>query len=138
LIVKTKADVGKAKDAVPVYEQYFAVETEPARKLSARLALADILREAGESEPAITAYRAVLETAPDNADALAGIGLSLFNVGVSEDNKAKMQEGLNFMQKFADTAPDTHALKASVRDAVEYLKTEQKLAPQKVAPKRKT
>ncbi len=138
LIVKTKADVGKAKDAVPVYEQYFAVETDPARKLSARLALADILREAGESEPAITAYRAVLETAPDNADALAGIGLSLFNVGVSEDNKAKMQEGLNFMQKFADTAPDTHALKASVRDAVEYLKTEQKLAPQKVAPKRKT
>ena len=138
LLVKTKADVSKAKDAVPVYEQYFAVETDPAKKLSARLVLADMLREAGESEPAIASYRAVLESSPDNPDALAGIGLSLFNVGVSEDNKAKMQEGLNFMQKFADTAPDTHALKASVRDAVEYLKTEQKLAPQKVAPKRKT
>ena len=138
LIVKTKADVAKAKDALPVYEQYFAVETDPARKLAARLVLADILREAGESEPAIVAYRSVLESTPDNPDALAGIGLSLFNVGVSEDNKAKMQEGLNFMQKFADTAPDTHPLKASVRDAVDYLKTEQKLAPQKVAPKRKT
>ena len=139
LIVRTKADVSKAKDAAPVYEQYFAVETDPARKLSARLALADILREAGESEPAIVAYRGVLEASPDNADALAGIGLSLFNVGVSEDNKAKMQEGLNYMTKFADTAPDTHPLKASVRDAVDYLKTEQKLAPQKVAaPKKKT
>jgi tetratricopeptide (TPR) repeat protein len=138
LIVRTKADPSKAKDAVPVYEQYLAVETDPAKKLSARLGLADMLRESGESEPAIAAYRAVLEASPDNPDALAGIGLSLFNVGVSEDNKAKMQEGLNFMQKFADTAPDTHALKASVRDAVEYLKTEQKLAPQKVAPKRKT
>jgi tetratricopeptide (TPR) repeat protein len=139
LIVRTKADVSKAKEAVPVFEQYFAAETDPAKKLAARLVLADMLREAGESEPAIVAYRAVLESSPDNPDALAGIGLSLFNVGVSEDNKAKMQEGLNYMQKFADTAPDTHALKASVKDAVEYLKNEQKLAPQKTAaPKRKT
>jgi tetratricopeptide (TPR) repeat protein len=137
LIVKTKADVTKAKDAVPVYEQYFAVETDPAKKLSARLALADMLREAGESEQAIAEYRTVLETSPDNPDALAGIGLSLFNVGVTEDNKPKMQEGLNFMQKFADTAPDTHPLKASVKDAVEYLKTEQKLAPQKSGPTKK-
>jgi tetratricopeptide (TPR) repeat protein len=140
LIVRTKADVSKAKEAVPVFEQYFAAETDPAKKLAARLVLADILREAGESEPAIVAYRGVLESSPDNPDALAGIGLSLFNVGVSEDNKAKMQEGLNYMQKFADTAPDAHPLKASVKDAVDYLKTEQKLAPQKTtaAPKRKT
>jgi tetratricopeptide (TPR) repeat protein len=139
LIVRTKADPSKAKDAAAVYDKYFALETDAAKKQAARLALADMLREAGESEPAIAAYRAVLETAPDNPDALAGIGLSLFNVGVSEDNKPKMQEGLNFMQKFADTAPDTHPLKASVKDAVDYLKTEQKLAPQKTAsPKRKT
>jgi tetratricopeptide (TPR) repeat protein len=139
LIVRTKADPTKAKDAAGVYDKYFAIETDVAKKQAARLALADMLRESGESEPAIAAYRIVLETAPDNPDALAGIGLSLFNVGVSEDNKPKMQEGLNFMQKFADTAPDTHPLKASVKDAVDYLKTEQKLAPQKTAsPKRKT
>ena len=137
LVVRTKADVSKAKDAGPMFEQYFLVETDPAKKLSARLILADILREAGESEGAIAAYRVVLETTPDNPDALAGIGLSLFNVGVSEDNKPKMQEGLNYMQKFADTAPDTHPLKASVKDAVDYLKTEQKLAPQKTTTTKK-
>jgi tetratricopeptide (TPR) repeat protein len=138
LIVRTKADISKAKDAGPLFEQYFVAETDPAKKLSARLVLADMLREAGESEGAIAAYRVVLESSPDNPDALAGIGLSLFNVGVSEDNKPKMQEGLNYMQKFADTAPDTHPLKASVKDAVDYLKNEQKLAPQKsTAPKKK-
>ncbi len=137
LTVKTNADVAKAKDAPPVFEQYFALENDSAKKLSARLILADILREAGESEPAIVAYRTVLESEPNNADALAGIGLSLFNVGVVEDDKVKMQEGLNYMQKFADTAPDTHPLKVSVREAVDYLKTEQKLAPQKVAPTKK-
>ncbi len=137
LIVRTKADVMKAKDAIPVYEQYFAVEVDPAKKLKARVDLGDILREAGESEPSIVAYRAVLETAPDNPDALAGLGLSLFNLGVVENDKAKMQEGLNIMQKFADTAPETHPLKVSVKEAVEYLKTEQKLAPQKTAPAKK-
>ncbi len=68
---------------------------------------------------------------PDNPDALAGLGLSLFNSGVVADNKAQKQEGLNYMQKFADTAPENHPLKASVRDAVEYLKTQDKLIPQK-------
>jgi tetratricopeptide (TPR) repeat protein len=137
LIVRTKADVNKAKDAIPVYDQYFAAETDAAKKLTARLALADILREAGESEPSIAAYRVVLESQPDNPDALAGIGLSLFNLGVVENDKAKMQEGLNIMQKFADTAPDTHPLKVSVKEAVDYLKTEQKLAPQKTTPPKK-
>lgn len=137
LIVRTKADVTRAKDAVSAYEQYFAVETDPLKKTSARLALADMLREAGESEPAVAAYRTVLETSPDNIDAMAGLGLSLFNVGVVEDNKAKMQEGMNMMQKFADTAPETHPLKQSVKEAVDYLKTEQKMAPQKVAPARR-
>ena len=138
LIVRTKADVSKAKEAGPIYAQYLAVETDPAKKVSAQLALGAIMREAGESEPAIAAYRVVLESQPENPDALAGIGLSLFNVGVVEDNKAKMQEGLNIMQKFADTAPDTHPLKGSVKEAVEYLKTEQKLAPQKTTtPPRK-
>lgn len=137
LIVRTKADTSKAKDAMAAYDQYFEVETDAARKTKARLDLGDMLREAGEAEPSIVAYRAVLEVAPDNPDALAGLGLSLFNVGVIEDDKAKMQEGLNIMQKFADSAPDTHPMKLSVKQAVEYLKTEQKLAPQKTAPARR-
>ena len=138
LIVRTKADASKAKDAIPVYEQYFAVETDAAKKLTARLALADILREAGESEPSIAAYRVVLESQPDNPDALAGIGLSLFNLGVVESDKVKMQEGLNLMQKFADTAPETHPLKVSVKEAVDYLKTQEKLAPQKTTTPKTT
>lgn len=137
LMVMTKADTTRATAAVPVFEQYFASETDAAKKLKARVNLGDLLREAGESEPAVAAYRAVLEESPNDPDALAGIGLSLFNLGVISENKPQMQEGLNFMQRFADTAPDTHKLKASVKEAVEYLKTEQKLAPQKTTPARK-
>jgi tetratricopeptide (TPR) repeat protein len=131
LMSKSGVDKSKATEAKAAYEQYFAVETDAALKSKAQLTLADILREAGDSENAIVAYRKALETSPDNPDALAGIGLSLFNSGVVADNKEQKQEGLNYMQKFADTAPENHPLKASVRDAVEYLKTQDKLTPQK-------
>lgn len=131
LLSKSGVDRTKAAEARAAYEQYFAAETDAALKSKAQLTLADILREAGDSENAVVAYRKVLETSPDNPDALAGLGLSLFNMGVIGDNKEQKQEGLNYMQKFADTAPENHPLKASVRDAVEYLKTQDKLTPQK-------
>ena len=132
LMSKSGIDRSKFAEAKIAYEQYLVVETDAALKSKAQLTLGDILREGGDSENAIIAYRKILETSPDNPDALAGLGLSLFNSGVIGDNKAQKQEGLNYMQKFAETAPENHALKASVRDAVEYLKTQDKLAPQKV------
>jgi tetratricopeptide (TPR) repeat protein len=133
LLSKSGIDKTKAAEAKTAYEQYLAVETDAALKSKAQLTLADILREAGDSENAIAAYRKALETSPDNADALAGLGLSLFNSGVVAENTQQKQEGLNYMQKFADSAPENHPLKASVRDAVEYLKTQDKLTPQKTA-----
>ena len=132
LMSKSGIDRSKFAEAKIAYEQYLVVETDAALKSKAQLTLGDILREGGDSENAIIAYRKILETSPDNPDALAGLGLSLFNSGVIGDNKEQKQEGLNYMQKFAETAPESHALKASVRDAVEYLKTQDKLAPQKV------
>jgi len=144
LLVVTKSDTSKAAEAKVAYTDYFAVETDAAKKLKAQVTLGDIMREAGDSENAIAAYRVALETAPDNPEALAGLGLSLFNSGVVNSNKDQMQEGLNVMQKFVDVAPvaatDTaymKELKASVKDAVEYLKTQEKLTPQKL-PKTNT
>src|SRR5258708_21302738 len=59
ILVKTRADVTKAKDAGPIYEQYLAVETDPAKKLAAKLTLGDIMQEAGETQAALDAYMAV-------------------------------------------------------------------------------
>ena len=70
---------------------------------------------------------------------LAGIGLALYSEGsmTAPPNKEILQEGLNFMQKFVDTAPDTHKLKESTKAIIEELKNEQKLAPQKAPTKRR-
>lgn len=132
LMAKTGANLAKGKETLTAFEEYLAVETDAKKKSDAQLALGDALREAGDAENAIVAYRKALEMTPENPDVLAGLGLSLFNSGVVADNTATKQEGLNYMQKFAESAPENHPLKSSVKDAVDYLKTQDKLTPQKV------
>jgi tetratricopeptide (TPR) repeat protein len=132
LMIATKADQSRIKDAVDALVAYEAIETVPAQKVKNQLLLADALRLSGNSADALPIYKRAIETSPDNADAIGGLGLSLFDVGVSNTNKEQMQEGLNFMQKFADMAPATHPLKSSVKDAVDYLKNTEKLTPQKI------
>ena len=134
-------DASKGKEALAALEEFSAIETDATKKSKWQLILADSFRQAGDAPNAVVAYRKVLEVSPENPDALAGIGLSLFSVGASvvPENTAQMQEGLNYMQRFADIAPETHPLKASVKDAVDYLKTKQ-LTPQKAtkSTKKKT
>ena len=141
VMAKLLIDPEKVADAVPILDKYIAAETDEVKKLPVLLNWANYMRESGATKIAIHAYRHILEKSPDNIDAWAGIGLSLFAEGVGSipENKEQMQEGLNFMQKFADGAPDTHALKVSVKESVDYLKNTAKLAPQKVpvTPKKK-
>jgi tetratricopeptide (TPR) repeat protein len=140
LLAVTKLNTAKAAESKEAFDEYLAVETDPAKKAKAQLTYADIMREAGDSEKAIAGYRAVLATAPDNAEAMAGLGLSLFNAGVVSSDKAQMQEGLNYMTKYIETSPiaptdsaSVKEFKQSVKDAVDYLKNTEKLAPQKVS-----
>jgi Flp pilus assembly protein TadD len=92
----------------------------------------------GDSKNAIVEYKKVLATSPDNADALAGLGLSLANAGYNQDgsiNAPMMQEAINTLQRFTEIAPDNHKLKASVKETVDYLKT-QNLKPEKSTKKK--
>ncbi len=140
-------DTSKAEEASKVYAEYIAMEADPARKAQTQLNYGDIMRLTGDFDKAAEAYRSVLAAKPDQPEAMAGLGLSLFAAGVasSPENKEKEQEGLNYMQKYTEIAPvsstdsdSVKALKVSVKEAVDYLKS-QKMAPQKVTttPKKK-
>jgi len=124
------AIIDLAKVMIP---EYLAVESDAARKSAVSLILPDMYRIQGESENAIAGYKQVLETSPDNPDALVGAGLSLVNLGFINDDKAKLQEGANYLQKFVSVAPDTHKLKVSAADSIKYLK-EQNITPVKAGP----
>lgn len=150
LLIATGADSSEASAtaALTALEQYLAVETDQALKIKNQVFFANALRTKVNPDLAIPIYRKVLETEPNNPDAIGGLGLCLFNAGVSTANKEQMQDGLNYMQQFADNSPerpgdkDYTELKQSVKDAVIYLKEQEKLTPQKVkttgpAPKKK-
>ena len=119
-----------AKTAIP---EYIASETDAARKEQAKLILGDLYRVTGDADNAIAEYRKTLEGSPDSLDALAGLGLSLVNAGYINNNKEQLQEGANYLQKYATAAPDSHKYKADALGLIESLKAEQKIAPQKVS-----
>ncbi len=125
-------DFTKGKEAVAALNEYLALETNVEQKSAVQANLANALSRAGDLANAIPIFRRVLEVSPDNVDALGGLGLALVGQGSSETpmNMVVLQEGLNLMQRFSDSAPDTHPMKADVKAAVDYLKTQQ-LTPQK-------
>ena len=129
------ATIEAARILIP---EYLAVESDGTKKAQASLAFADLYRVVGDSDNAIAGYKKILETSPDDVDALAGAGLSLVNLGYMNTDKTKLQEGANMLQKFAGVAPDTHKYKADAVALIETLKKEQNVTPQKVTtPKKK-
>jgi tetratricopeptide (TPR) repeat protein len=125
------AVIETAKVLIP---EYMAIETDGAKKAEATLIFADLYRVAGDMDNAVAGYKGILDGSPDNLDALAGAGLSLVNLGYINNDKTKMQEGANLLQKYASIAPDGHKYKADAQGLIESLKKDQNVTPQKVAP----
>ena len=141
LLARLAPDPAKAELADAALNEYIASETDATKRTPVILAYGNNMNGAGETKNAAAAFRKVLEVAPDNIDALIGLGLALYTEGYSANppDKAMLQEGLNYMQRFVDTAPDTHKLKQSTRETIDNLKAEQNLKaqPTKAAPKKK-
>jgi tetratricopeptide (TPR) repeat protein len=138
LMIRTNADTSQANDIGAALDAFMVVETDNAKKLKYQLGVADAYRLSGNSAQSIPLYRKVLEADPNNYDAMGYLGLSLFAEGAGASNKEQMQEGLNLMQKFSESATDKPGdkdyaeFKQSVAEAVKYLKDQEKLVPQKL------
>ena len=139
LAARFAADPARTAKANGILEEYIAAEADATKRTANLLAYGNNMNGAGELKYAAVAYRKVLEQSPDNLDALVGLGLALYSEGstTSPPDKAVLQEGLNYMQRFVDSAPDSHQLKESTKLIIDDLKNEQKLAPQKTTPPRK-
>lgn len=121
LVDRTQADAG-----LTAYQEYLAVEPDAAIKLKMQLAGAQMLFDAGEVDKAVAEFQKILEANPDNVEAMLGAGLALFGTGDAN----KYQEAANYLQRFVDKAPDTHAFKADAKAVLEELKN-QNVKPQK-------
>ena len=133
-----KVDPTKANDAITAYEEYAAVETDPAKKLKGQKDFAQLLFEtAGDQagyERAIAEYQKILEKAPDDADSFLRIGQAMFNIGALNNNdKAKYQEASNYLQRYVDKAPESQ-LRSEAKELIETMKQQANVTPEKPKP----
>lgn len=127
----TKVDPTQADAGITAYQEYMAVETDPAKKSKAQLDLAQMLLDSGSADKAVVEFQKVLAEKPDDPDANLGVGLALFSSG----DKAKYQEAANYLQKFVDKAPDTHRFKNDAKAVLAELKNTENVVPEKTTTK---
>jgi tetratricopeptide (TPR) repeat protein len=126
----SKADPTQAEAGLAAYKDYLAVEMDPAKKAKAQLDMAQMLLDAGAADKALTEFKAILATQPDNPEANLGAGLALYAGG----EKEKFQEAANYLQHFVDVAPDTNPMKADAKAILAELKNTEKIDPVKIKP----
>jgi tetratricopeptide (TPR) repeat protein len=131
----TQVDAGEA-----AYRDYIAVETDPAKKARAELDLAQMMFDANAYDKAKAEYERILTEKPDEPDALANMGLILFNFGAAKEQdgkkdeaKADYQLAANFLQRFVEKAPDGHKFKEDAKAVLAELKNQQNVQAEKNA-----
>jgi tetratricopeptide (TPR) repeat protein len=135
----TKVDQSQADLGVTAYQEYMAAETDPVKKAKAQKDMAQMLFDANAFDKALVEYRKILETNPDDLDALLRSGQALFNIGAINTDKAKYQEAANYLAQFVAKAPDTDPLKADAKAILDTLKDQENVKPEKAAtPARRT
>jgi tetratricopeptide (TPR) repeat protein len=129
----TKVDQSQTDLGVTAYQEYLAAETDPAKKAKAQKDMAQMLFDSNAFDKALVEYRKILETNPDDLDALLRSGQALFNIGAINTDKAKYQEAANYLAQFVAKAPDTDPLKADAKAILDALKDQENVKPEKVA-----
>lgn len=123
--VRTKLVNKDLTDAAgTLISEYLKIETDNAQKATAKLILGDMYRLAQQREDAVKTYKEILETSPDNVDAIAGAGLMLVDLGWVNDDKNATQEGANYLARFVAVASDSHELKDGAKQYLDILKAQ--------------
>ncbi len=112
-----------ADAATKAFQDYLAVETDTAKKAKAQSNLAEALLQSGQTDQAIAAYRAILSSSPNNADALYGLGIAL------SSNDATLSEAREMLKRYAATAPANDSHKQDAATVIEALNQALKAAP---------
>jgi tetratricopeptide (TPR) repeat protein len=126
-LVATKVDQTQTSSAWAAYQEYIAVETDPAKKSRLRGEALQMVFDAGSVDLAIAEARKILATQPNDLDANRVLGLALFASG----DKKNFQEAADVLQRYVDLAPDTDPIKQSAKDSLDYLMSAENIKPRR-------
>lgn len=136
----TRVDQSQVDAAIAAYQEYLAAETDAVKKSKAQLDLAQMLFDANAYDKAKIEYEKILVEKPDDPDALANMGLILFNTGALKEGEGKKDEAksmyqlaANYLQRFVDKAPEGHKFKDDAKGVLDALKAQQNVQAEKTS-----
>lgn len=119
----TRVDPSYASIGLNAVHEYLALETDPSIKLQSQVQAGQMMLTANANDKANEEFQKVLTEDPDNVEAILGAGVALVNIGYMTNDQARLQTGLDLLQRFVDKAPETHRMKGSAEEALNYLRT---------------
>ncbi len=130
VLAKRFGDASMAEAAVKDYREAAALTDDPRAKKDWPLKAAETLFDAGKAQEAIVAYQEILETDPNNIEAL-------YRLGLAYASAEKFQESADTLQKFVDKAPDSDPRVAEAKAVIQHLVVGNNLKPPKSEPETK-
>jgi len=124
VLAKRFGDNAAAELAVADYKMAASLTDVAEEKKAFMLKGAQTLFDAGMPDKAVPAFQEILQTDPDNIEALYSLGLAYIGTG-------NFQEAANTLQKFVDRAPATDSRVAEAKTVMKDLIVGNKLEPPK-------
>ena len=124
VLAKRFGNAEAAQAALTDYKAAASLSDVPEEKKSFNVKGAQTLFEAGLTDKAVPAFQEILQTDPDNIEALYSLGLAY--VGISN-----FQEAANTLQKFVDRAPESDPRVAEAKTVMKDLIVGNNLQPPK-------
>jgi TonB family protein len=121
-LVTNLVDESYASLTLSAIEDYVAVETDSQEKLLAQLHAGEMLLKTRKLREAFGVYQRILSSEPDNSDANLGAAVSLISLGFEANEKSSLEQGIEYLARFVDKAPEKHPIKGSAEQALGYLK----------------
>src|SRR5262249_25542993 len=103
-------DPSQADTALAAFREYAEVEDDPFRKTQADLQAARMLLDSKNYGLALEQYRQILVRDPNEVEALAGFGLTLYRSG----DQQRFAEASAYLKRFMQEAPESHELRPVV------------------------
>jgi tetratricopeptide (TPR) repeat protein len=118
-LLVTIVDSSQAAAGLAAFQEYIDVEDDPYQRSKAELDAARMLLSSKNTSLAIEQFRRILIRDPNDLDALAGLGLALYQSG----DKNGFLEAVGYLQRFIKEAPETHLMREPVMEVLKKLES---------------
>lgn len=127
LLVEFYGAANLVDDTIKALDKVEALDA--ANKNKYEIQKGDLYRAAGMTDQAVTAYRAVLATDPNQIDALFNLGIAL----LGSPEKEKIQESVNALADFVAKAPPTDKRVPDAKSTIDAIRAQFKVEVEKPA-----